>query len=99
MSRFIITQNLLAENARAFPEGPRIEACLSITKTSVLNGQTQTHVLAFVLIVLGTRLGIIDSVCICWFAFVRVLLNLVSVSFKCRYRKNEGRGGFCGFGY
>ena len=44
--------------------------------------------------VFGTRMVMIKSLCVCLFVFVRMLLNLVNVSFRCRNGCNEEGGTF-----
>ena len=81
MSRFIITQKTVAANDLALPEGPWPDHIRQAQQFNGLNGQTQMDLL---LESLGTLLVIFDSLCICLFAFVRVLLNIVRVSFTCK---------------
>ena len=45
-------------------------------------GRTQMDMLAFLMVALSTSLVIIDSLCKCLFASLRVLLNLASVGFN-----------------
>ena len=48
-------------------------------------------------VAMGTCLILIDSLCICLFAFIRALFNLLSESFKCGDINTEVWGVFCDF--
>ena len=47
----------------------------------------------------GTRMVMIESLCVCLFVLVRVLLNQVKVSFRCRDGCNEEGGAFRDYAY
>ena len=53
----------------------------------------------FQMVAFGTSLVIIEPLCICLFAFVRVLFNLVNVSFRCGDVCAEVWGAFCDYDY
>ena len=51
------------------------------------------------MVALGERLVIIDSLCTCLFVWVRLLLKLVRLSFTCKDVSNDARGVFCDCDY
>ena len=100
---FITTQKPLVANVLFFSREYGQEICLpSPNNWGVEWANAEWHRWTrspFLVGALGICLVIIDSLCICLLTFVRALLNLVIVSFKCMYIHTKVWEVFCGFGY